>query len=118
MREGFKSILEFLEADLEIEEEQEHLYNQLATTSKDAKGKEMFQHLARAAKGHKAALGRLIRDIETDSQDVSFYCLMCGWEIDFGKMPSVGNEERCSLCCQKFALVDVENDYAIKFLPQ
>ena len=31
MREGFKSVLEFLEADLEIEEEQELLYNQLAT---------------------------------------------------------------------------------------
>ena len=42
MREGFKSILEFLEADLEIEQEQEHLYNQLATVSKDAKVKETF----------------------------------------------------------------------------
>jgi len=108
MREGFKSVLEFLEADLEIEEEQEHLYNQLATVSKDIKVKETFQHLARAAKGHKDVLGRIIRDIETDNHDVSFYCLMCGWEI----------EERCSLCCQKFALVDVDNDYAIKYLPQ
>ena len=118
MREGFKSVLEFLEADLEIEEEQEHLYNQLAAVSKDAKVKGTFQHLARAAKGHKDVLGRIIRDIESDNHDVSFYCLMCGWEIDFGKMPSVGNEERCSLCCQKFALVDVDNDYAIKYLPQ
>jgi len=42
MREGFKSVLEFLEADLEIEEEQEHLYNQLATVSKDAKVKGLF----------------------------------------------------------------------------
>ena len=47
MREGFKSVLEFLEADLEIEEEQEHLYNQLATVSKDAKVKGTFQHLAK-----------------------------------------------------------------------
>ncbi|HHT9130462.1 MAG TPA: ferritin family protein [Candidatus Brocadiaceae bacterium] len=118
MREGYKSVLEFLEADLEIEEEQEHLYNQLATASRDVKVKETFQHLARAAKGHKDAIGKLIRDIESDVHDVSFYCFMCGWEINFGKMPSVGNEERCPLCCQKFALVDVDNDYEIKSLPQ
>ena len=118
MREGYKSVLEFLEADFEIEGEQEHLYNQLAADSKDVKAKETFQHLARAAKGHKDAIGRLIKDIESDTHDVSFYCLMCGWEINFGKMPSVGNEERCSLCCQKFALVDVDNDYDIKFLQQ
>jgi rubrerythrin len=118
MREGYKSILEFLEANLEVEEEQEHLYNQFATVSEDSKVKETFQRLARAAKGHRDALGKIIRDIETDAHDVSFYCLTCGWEINFGKMPSVGNEERCSLCCQKFALVDLDNDYSIKFLPQ
>lgn len=118
MREGYKSVLEFLEADLETEEEQEHLYNQLAAVSRDVRAKETFQHLARAAKGHKEAIGRVIRDIGSDNHDVSFYCLMCGWEINFGKMPSVGNEERCPLCCQKFALVNVDNDYAIKCLPQ
>ncbi|TLD42236.1 MAG: hypothetical protein JETT_1479 [Candidatus Jettenia ecosi] len=118
MREGYKSILEFLEENLEVEEEQEHVYNQLAVASKDIKVKETFQHLARAAKGHRDAMGRIIRDIESDNHDVSFYCLMCGWEINFGKMPSVGNEERCSLCCQKFALVDIANDYSIKSLPQ
>lgn len=118
MREGYKSLLEFLEADLEVEEEQEHLYNQLAAVSKDAKVKATFQHLARAAKGHKDSIERIIRDIESDNHDVSFYCLMCGWEINFGKMPSVGNEERCPLCCQKFALVDVDDDYEIKSLPQ
>src|SRR3990167_4177638 len=85
---------------------------------KDIKVKGTFQHLARAAKGHKDAIGRIIRDIESDNHDVGFYCIMCGWEINFGKMPSIGNEERCSLCCQKFALVDEDNDYAIKFLPQ
>lgn len=118
MREGYKTVLELLEADLDIEEEQEHLYNQLAAESKDIKVKGTFQHLARAAKGHKDAIVRIIRDIESDDHDVGFYCLMCGWEINFGKMPSIGNEERCSLCCQKFALVDEDNDYAIKFLPQ
>lgn len=118
MREGYKSVLEFLEANLEVEEDQEHFYNQCAPVSKDSKVKETFEHLARAAKGHRDALGRIIRAIEIDGHDVSFYCLMCGWEINFGKMPSVGNEQRCSLCCQKFALVDVDNDYTIKPLPQ
>lgn len=118
MREGYKSIVEFLEADVKEEEEQVRLYKQLADDSKDVKVKEIFQHLARAAKGHKDAVSRIIKDIETDNHDVSFYCLLCGWEINFGKMPSVGNEERCSLCCQKFALVDVDNDYSIKRLPQ
>ncbi len=118
MREGYKSVLEFLEADLEVEEEQEQLCNQLATTSNDIKVKETFQHLARAARGHKDALRRIIRDIESDAHDVNFYCLLCGWEINFGKMPSVGNEERCPLCCQKFALLEIDNDYEIKPLPQ
>ncbi|MCF6157229.1 MAG: hypothetical protein E3K32_01350 [wastewater metagenome] len=117
MREGYKSILEFLESNLEVEEEQEHLYNQFAGVSQDSKVKETFQHLARAAKSHRDALGKVIRNIETDDHDVNFYCLMCGWEINFGKMPSIGNEERCPLCCQKFALIDIDNDYTIKPLP-
>lgn len=59
MREGYRSVLEFLEADFEIEEEQEHLYNQLATASHDAKVKETFQHLARAARGTRMLLEEL-----------------------------------------------------------
>ena len=118
MRDGYKTVLEFLESDCDVEEEQEHLYNQMASTSKDMKVKETFQNLARAAKGHKDSLKRIIGSIESDDHDVSFYCLVCGWETDFGKMPSVGNEERCSLCCQKFALVNEDNDYSIKCLPQ
>ncbi len=118
MRKGYKSVLEFLEADLEVEEEQVRLYNQLAAESNDIKVKETFQHLARAAKGHKDALRRIIRDIESDDHDVGFYCLLCGWEVNFGKVPSVGNEERCPLCCQKFALVETDDDYEIKCLPQ
>lgn len=118
MRDGYKTALEFFESDCDLEEEQEHLYNQLAGVSQDAKVKETFQTLARAAKGHKDSLRRTIRSIESDDHDISFYCLVCGWEVDFGKMPSVGNEERCSLCCQKFALVNEDNDYTIKCLPQ
>jgi rubrerythrin len=118
MREGYKSILEFLDADIQEASEQERLYKQLEADSKDIKVKETFRFLARASKGHKDAIGRIVRDIETDNHDVSFYCLLCGWEISFGKLPSVGNEERCQLCCQKFVLVEMDNDYTIKSLSQ
>ncbi|MFQ5964874.1 MAG: hypothetical protein ACE5KZ_11395 [Candidatus Scalinduaceae bacterium] len=118
MREGFKTVLEFLESNIEVEEEQGHLYNQCVNESNDAKVKRIFYNLARAARGHKDALKKIITNIEADDHTISHYCLVCGWAVDFGKSPSIGNEERCPLCCQKFALVETDGDYALKALPQ
>ncbi len=118
MREGFKTILEFIESNTEGEEEQEHLYNQYASESNDAKVKRLFHNLARAARGHRDALRKVVMSIESDDHTISLYCLICGWAVDFGKSPSVANEERCPLCCQKFALVEVDNDFTLKALPQ
>lgn len=58
MREGFKTILEFLESNIDVEEEQEHLYNQYASESNDAKVKRLFHNLARGARGHRDAIKR------------------------------------------------------------
>ncbi len=118
MREGFKTVLEFLESNMDVEGEEEHLCNQYESESNDSRVRRLFYNLARAARGHKDALKKIIMSIESDDHTVGHYCSICGWAVDFGKSPSVGNEERCPLCCQKFALVETDGDYVLKNLPQ
>lgn len=116
MREGFKTILEVLHRNREIEEEHERLYKQCVEESADSKVKQLFDHLFRAAKGHKEAFKKVMQSIESEDHTVGLYCLVCGWAVDFGKSPSVGNEERCPLCGQKFALVETEGNFVLKAL--
>ena len=118
MREGFKTILKFLEDDVEFETEQESLYNKFAKESPNSSVKTMFDNLARAARGHRDAINKIIKNIEHDDHNVVLYCTLCGWGVEFGKSPFVGNEERCPVCCQKFALVEADGDYGLKALPQ
>lgn len=118
MREGFRTILKFLEDDVKFEFEQECLYNKFAAQSLNPLVKAMFNNLSRAARGHRDAIEKIIRNIEHDDHNVILYCILCGWGVDFGKSPFVGNEERCPVCCQKFALVEADGDYALKALPQ
>ena len=118
MREGFKTILRFLEDDVECETEQERLYKKFAEEALNPTIKTMFNNLARAARGHSDAIDKIIRNITQDDHNVILYCTLCGWGVDFGKGPFVGNEERCPVCCQKFALVEADGDYGLKALPQ
>ncbi|MDR4504331.1 MAG: hypothetical protein MRK01_05995 [Candidatus Scalindua sp.] len=118
MREGFKTIIELLQSNMEREEEREQLYKQCVMESVDSKVRQIFNHLARAAKGHKEAFKKVIQAIESEDHTVGLYCLVCGWAVDFGKSPSVGNEERCPLCAQKFVLVEKEDNFVLKPLPQ
>ncbi|MCP5008259.1 MAG: hypothetical protein GY941_30645 [Planctomycetes bacterium] len=114
MREGFKSILELLQSNVEIEEEQEQFYRQCVMESADSRVRQLFNHLARASHGQKEAFKKIIMSIESEDHTVGLYCSVCGWAVDFGKSPSVGNEERCPLCCQKFALVETGDDFVLK----
>ncbi len=118
MRDGFKTIIELLQSNIEIEEEREQLYERCVIEAVDLKVKQLFHHLTLAAKGHKEAFKKVIESIESEDHTVGMYCLVCGWAVDFGKSPSVGNEERCPLCGQKFALVETEGDFVLKALVQ
>jgi predicted RNA-binding Zn-ribbon protein involved in translation (DUF1610 family) len=69
--------------------------------------------LTRAARGHADGLLEVVRRIEQDEHQVTFYCPICGWVVDFGKNPYVGNDARCSMCCQKFALVEKGGDFSM-----
>jgi rubrerythrin len=113
MREGYKTILEFLENDVRLEQEEEVLLKRLAARSSNPKVKAKLGLLVRAARGHADGLREIIREIEQDEHQVAFYCPICGWVVDFGKNPSVGNEARCAICCQKFALVEKGGDYSL-----
>ena len=118
MRKGYKTILRFLEDNAKFETEQEHLYNKFTAEAQDPSVKTMFNTMERAVKGHRDAINKIIRNITEDDHNVNLYCTLCGWGIDFGKSPSVGNEERCPVCCQKFALVETDGDFSLKPLPQ
>lgn len=118
MRQGFKTILTFLDDDVKFETEQERLYNKFAAEAQNPSVQSMFSTLERAARGHRDAINKIIRNITEDDHSVIFYCTLCGWGVDFGKSPVVGNEERCPVCCQKFALVETDGDYSLKTLPQ
>lgn len=118
MREGFKTVLKFLEDNVEFEAEQERLYNKFAAETQNPSVKAIFNNLTRAVRGHRDAINKIIRNIEQDDHSVILYCTLCGWGVDFGKSPLVGNEERCPVCCQKFALVETDGDFGLKSLPQ
>ncbi|MGR3310937.1 MAG: hypothetical protein ACUZ77_09195 [Candidatus Brocadiales bacterium] len=118
MREGFKTILKFLEENAEFETVQEHLYNKFTAEAQNPSVKSMFNTLERAARGHRDAINKIIRNITEDDHNVILYCTLCGWSVDFGNSPLVGNEERCPVCCQKFALVETGGDFSLKPLPQ
>ncbi|MBI2559725.1 MAG: hypothetical protein HYW14_01145 [Planctomycetes bacterium] len=118
MREGFKTILKFLEDNVAFEVEQERLYNKFALAAQNTSVQTLFNNLSRSARGHRDAIDKLIKNIAQDDHNVILYCTLCGWGVDFGKSPFVGNEERCPVCCQKFALVETDGDFSLKPLPQ
>ncbi len=113
MREGYKTILEFLENDIKLEREQEAFFKKLADVSVEADVKAGFEKLMRVARGHAEGLEAVIRQIECDEHRVTFYCPVCGWVVDFGVNPYVGNEARCTRCCQRFALVEKGGDFGL-----
>ena len=110
--------MKFLEDNVAFEVEQENLYNKFALAAQNTSVQTLFNNLSRAARGHRDAINKIIRNVEQDDHSVILYCTLCGWGVDFGKGPFVGNEERCPVCCQKFALVETDGDFDLKSLPQ
>jgi len=47
---------------------------------------------------------------------VKFYCPVCGWEVNFGKNPKIGDQARCRMCGVIFELIEIGGDYDIRRL--
>ena len=114
MAQGYKTMLEFLLDDIDLEEEAMRLYSEFAAKSPDETVRATFSRLIPAERAHADALKRIVKEIEEDRHSVVLYCPFCGWEMNFGEMPSLGNEEVCPVCCRKYALTEDGGDYKLK----
>jgi rubrerythrin len=117
LTQGYKTTLEFLLDDIALEEEAVRAYSEYASKSPDKDVRATFEKLIAAERAHADALKRLVKEIEEDRHQVILYCPFCGWEMNFGEMPSLGNEQVCPVCCRKYALVEGDGDYKLKQVP-
>jgi rubrerythrin len=117
LAQGYKTTLEFLLDDIGLEEEAMRLYSEYASKSPDEKVRATFEKLIAAERAHADAPRRVVREIEEDRHAVIMYCPFCGWEMNYGEMPAIGNEQVCPVCCRKYALVEESGDYRLKQAP-
>ncbi len=114
MRSGFAEILKTLNLNLEMEKNALRVYRDFAERVKDEGLKDFFIKLAKAESGHINAIGNVIRMIIEKTFDVSFFCPVCGWRINFGRDPKVGDVTRCRMCGVSFELTEENGDFDFK----
>ncbi len=114
MRQGFATVLKMLNYNLDLERNALRRYRELAEMVKDNGLKDFFINLAKAESGHINAIANVIRTIIEKTFDVSFFCPVCGWRINFGKDPKVGDITRCRMCGVTFELTEKKEDFDFK----
>ena len=93
-----------LRADYDFEDEAVVIYGHFAYQAEDRELMELFKELARSESGHRNGLRRVIRSLQETATPVILFCPLCGWELDFGPVPSEGAEVKCRMCPGRFAL--------------
>jgi rubrerythrin len=114
MRQGFAKVLEILNYNLDLEKNALRRYREFAENVKDKSLKDFFINLAKAESGHINAIGNVIRTIIEKTFEVSFFCPVCGWRINFGKDPKAGDVTRCRMCGVSFELTEENGDFDFK----
>jgi hypothetical protein len=106
-----------LRADYDLEDEAVVIYGHFAYRADDRELMELFKELARSESGHRNGLRRVIGSLREVATPVVLFCPLCGWEIDFGPVPSEGAEVKCRMCPGRFALrLDESGDWALERL--
>ena len=106
-----------LHGDYDFEDEAVVIYGRFAYRSEDRELMELFKELARSESGHRNGLRRVIRSLQEVARPVVLFCPLCGWEIDFGPVPSDGAEAKCRMCPGRFRLrLDDQGDWALERL--
>lgn len=116
MHQGYLSVIKMIEADLEFEKDAVRIYNEFAEKVSDPQLREIFIEFAKAETGHVNGLQRLLQFIRDGEHEVKFYCLVCGWEVNYGKKPKIGDHARCRMCGVIFELIEIGGDYDIRRL--
>lgn len=112
---GHTGDLTALRADYEFEDEAVVIYGHFAYQAEDRELMELFKELARSESGHRNGLRRVIRDLHEAATPVVFFCPLCGWELDFGPVPSEGAEVKCRMCPGRFRLrLDERGDWTLE----
>ncbi len=114
MRSGFAAILKTLNLNLDMEKNALRIYREFAEKVMDKGLKDFFVKLAKAESGHINALANVIRMINEKTFDVSFFCPVCGWRINFGRDPKAGGVTRCRMCGVSFELTEENRDFDFK----
>lgn len=114
MRPGFATVLKILNYNLDLERNALRRYREFAEKAKDESLKVFFINLAKAESGHINAIANVIRTIIEKTFDVSFFCPVCGWRINFGKDPKAGDITRCRMCGVTFELTEKDGDFDFK----
>jgi len=111
---GFSSTIKMLELDHQFEKDAVTIYKDFAERAHDPLIRELFQELTKAEYGHVNGLKSLMKAIKDEEHEVKFYCTVCGWEVNFGKTPGIGNRARCRMCGVIFELTEIGGDYDIR----
>lgn len=111
---GFSLTLKMLESDLQFEKDAVTIYKGFAEKAHDPQIRELFQELTKAEYGHVNGLKSLTKTIKDGEHEVKFYCPVCGWEVNFGETPGIGDRARCRMCGVIFELTEIGGDYDIR----
>lgn len=111
---GFRTLLSILQINLDFEERAIKVYEGFASASKDPILKEFYYSLVKAEMGHLNIFKKYIEEIKNNLLDVVFYCPVCGWEVNFGKTPNIGDTTCCQRCGTHLEIFIEEGDYEIK----
>ncbi len=113
---GLSSALLHTRLNLEFERVARDTYARFAAEVDDPGLKSMFAAQARAETGHLRIFEDLLREMEQGSFPISIFCTLCGWSVEFGPNPQVGEEKTCEKCGAGLRLVLVAGNWAVERL--
>lgn len=111
---GMKTLLAIMQINLEFEERAIKVYEGFASSSSDPVLKQLYLDLVSAERGHMHIFRRYIDDIKQQTLDNIFYCPVCGWSINFGKLPNAKDTMCCARCGTHVELFEKDGNFYIK----
>lgn len=115
MREGYKTIWEFLERDYGLEEWLIGKFEKMAEEMDEPELKKLFCDIALRGKKNIDKITRLLSDLACPDYQVKLKCPICGWGITFGNDPAlVGSERKCQACGVWFRLGEKGGNYYLQ----
>ena len=111
--DGWATVLMFLRQNLAFEEIAARTYGAFAKEAEDPELKKLFLELTRSETGHIRLFKELIEQIESGNYPFINLCELCGWELDWGTSPKIGQTQRCPKCEAEFKLTIEDDDFKV-----